>query len=266
MHRHTHRCGNRFQYFKWPLTIFEESLELRRESFPLDSKTKNTKYPIRALRYWWVLSAIDDELKNINSPVIADIGCDRAIFKRLLKPIPGANVIGMDLAENLEINKNDLKLANYDELVPCNLDIGIPLTDSSVDILVNLHVMEHLPRPEFTMAEFSRVLRPGGLLLLGFPVLPKLLAQIREKQFASQFAKGLRILGQHQQAFWPRRARRLVEGADLNIEFMLGTYFIRKRGAFWENAALWMRINQLWGTIFPTLSQELCIKARKPLR
>jgi SAM-dependent methyltransferase len=265
MNGQTDKRSSRFQYFKWPLTLFEESIELRKDSFPLDNKTKKTKYPIRVLRYWWVLSAIDEEVSNFKAPVIADIGCDRAIFGRLLKPVPDAKFIGMDLAGSLEFNKDDLKLANYNELMPCDLDVGVPLPDSSVDILINLHVMEHLPRPEFAITEFFRILRPGGVLLLGFPVLPKYLAKIREKQFASQFAKGTRIKGQHQHAFWPSRARSLVEDAGFSIEFMLGTYFIRKRGAFGENYALWMRINQLWGSLFPSLSQELCIKVRKPL-
>lgn len=255
---------NLFQYFRWPLTLFEESQELRKESFPLDTKTKATKYPIRALRYWWVLSAINDEMKSLDHPpVIADIGCDRAIFKRLLPKEGIDQVIGMDLEEKLVENKDDLELAGYDELKACNLDEGIPLPDASVDIVINLHVMEHLPRPEFAIKELARVLRPGGLMLLGFPVLPKQFAHIREKQFASQFKKGTRVLGQHQHAFWPSRARKLVEDAGLKVEFMLGTYLLRKRGAFWENSATWMRINQLWGSLFPSLSQELCLKLRK---
>jgi SAM-dependent methyltransferase len=257
---------NRFQYFKWPLTLFEESIELRKDSFPLDAKTKKTKYPIRVLRYWWAISAINDELKRMESPpVIADIGCDRAIFKRLLPAIEGARIIGMDLEKNLNINKRDVELASYSEVLACDLDRGIPLPSSSIDIVVNLHVLEHLPRPEFAVREFERILRPGGLLLLGFPVLPKLFAQIREKQFANQFQKGTRVKGQHQHSFWPSRARRLVEEAGLEVEFILGSHFIRKRGAPWENFAIWVRINQIWGTLFPSLSQELCLKARKPL-
>ena len=199
-----------------------------------------------------------------SSFVIADIGCDRAIFKRLLPTPGGGYFVGMDLKRSLEINKEDLKLAQYDDLIACNLNEGIPLPDSSVNILVNLHVMEHLIRPESTIKEFSRVLRPGGLMLLGFPVLPKHFARIREKQFAKQFKAGTRVLGQHQHAFCLDRVRRFVDAAGLNIEFMLGTYFIRKRGAFWENSALWMRANQLWGTLFPALSHELCLKLRKP--
>jgi SAM-dependent methyltransferase len=256
----------RLQYFQWPLSLFEESVELRKESFPLDKKTKNTKYPIRVLRYWWVISAINDELKKLKSPyVIADIGCDRAILKRLLSKPEDGYMIGMDLKRSLDINREDLKLARYDDLIGCNLNEGIPLSDSSVDILINLHVMEHLIKPEFTIQEFSRVLRPGGLMLIGFPVLPKTFARIRERQFAKQFKAGTRVLGQHQHAFWPDRVRQFVKAAGLDIEFMLGTYFMRKRGAFWENSALWMRANQLWGTLFPSLSHELCLKLRKPL-
>ena len=256
---------NRLQFFRWPLDLFEKSKELRKESIPLDTKTKKTKYPIRALRYWWVLCAIEEYVEEFGEPkVLADIGCDRAIFKRLLPDFEGGKVLGLDLEANLEKNKEDLKLAAYDELVPCNLDEGIPLPDDSVDIVINLHVMEHLPRPEFSIKEIARILRPGGMLLLGFPVLPKPLAHIREKQFASQFAKGTRVLGQHQHAFWPSRAKKLVNDAGLEVDFMIGTYFIRKRGAFWENSAIWMRINQIWGTLFPSLSQELCIKVRKP--
>jgi SAM-dependent methyltransferase len=254
----------RFQYLKWNLNLFRNSLELRKNSFPLDCNTKDSKYPIRVLRYWWVISAIEDELKYIKSPVIADIGCDKAILKRLLPTIPGAKIIGMDLAEQLENNMKYIELAKYDKLIPCNLDVGIPLPDSSVDILVNLHVLEHLPRPKFAIAEFARILRPGGLLLLGFPVLPKFLSKIRQKKYDKQFANGTRVLGQHQHAFWPSKARLLVEKENLKIDFILGTYFIRKMGAFWENSAMWMRINQIWGSLFPSLGQELCIKAHKP--
>ena len=138
------------------------------------------------------------------------------------------------------------------------------MPDSSVDILVNSHVLEHLPRPEFAVSEFYRVLRPGGLLILGLPVRPKFIAKIREKQYASQLVEGTRILGEHQHSFWPDRVRQLVESSGFNIDFILGTYFIRKGGAFWENSALWMRINQLWGSLFPSLGQEICVKARKP--
>jgi SAM-dependent methyltransferase len=254
-----------FQYFRWPLTLFRENEALRSPDLPLDKKTKRTKYPVRVLRYWWILSVIEEELKaRGGSATIADIGCDRAILKQLFGQREGVRFLGMDMAERFETNKIDVERAAYDELVVGDLDNPIPLPDASVDIVVNSHVMEHLPRPDFTMGEIARILRPGGVLLLGFPVLPKFFAKIREKQFAKEIDAGDRLHWQHQNAFSLKSAKDLVQGAGLDLEFMLGTHLIRKRGAFWENSATLMRMNQLWGMMLPALGRELCVKARKP--
>ena len=44
-------------------------------------------------------------------------------------------------------------------------------TDGAFDILIVKHVVEHLVHPEQAIAEMSRVLRPGGLLMLATPNL-----------------------------------------------------------------------------------------------
>jgi SAM-dependent methyltransferase len=49
-------------------------------------------------------------------------------------------------------------------------DMG-PLEDSSFQIVIAKHVVEHLPEPEQALGEFSRLLAPGGLLLLATPNL-----------------------------------------------------------------------------------------------
>ncbi len=257
---------NRFQFFRWPLDMFEEPDGLRKDDFPLDPKSKSTKYPIRAIRYWWAVNAVLDELRStLKRPLIlSDAGIDRGIFKRLLPKTDDLYVIGMDLEPSLKFNAEELHTAHFNELKPCDLDQKLPLDDESVDISVCLHVLEHLPRPEFALSELNRILKPGGLMLLGFPVKPKFFAKIREKQFAKDFASYKRTLGRHQHSFWPSRTRKMIKDAGLELEFMAGSWFIRKRGAWWENSALWMRFNQLWGTLFPSLGQELCLKIRKP--
>jgi len=54
------------------------------------------------------------------------------------------------------------------EVVEGNL-AALPLTDASVDIVVNFQVIEHLwDQPQF-VRECGRVLRPGGLLLMSTP-------------------------------------------------------------------------------------------------
>jgi SAM-dependent methyltransferase len=258
------RINRRFTFLSWPLTIFDESEELRKPNFPLKEKAKKTRFPVRALWYWWAVCAIQEETRRLGrSPIIADAGCDLGTLKRFSLHIKGGHWIGMDLPTQLRSNQKDLELAGYDELLSCNLDFGIPLDESSVDIVVCLHVLEHLPRPEFTIGELARILRPGGLMLLGYPVLPRGLANLRGWQFSKQLENGKRKLGQHIQAFWPGRSRRLAEQAGMQVEFMVGSHLLRISGSPLENYAAWIRLNQLWGALFPSLGREICIQLRK---
>lgn len=261
------RISSRFKFLSWPLTVFDQSIELRKQDFPMKEEQKRTRFPIRALRYWWVTCAIHEEAKRFNrSMVIADIGCGNGALKRFSPNTKGDHWIGMDLQDNLHANQRDLALASYDELVPCNLDSKIPIDKAALDIVICLHVLEHLPRPEFAMGELSRILRPGGIMLLGYPILPKGLALLRQWQFSRQLKSGKRKPGGHIQAFWPRRSRRLAEQAGLDLEFMVGSHLYRKSGSLLENYSFWIRLNQLWAALFPSLGREICIQLRNCMK
>jgi SAM-dependent methyltransferase len=45
----------------------------------------------------------------------------------------------------------------------------IPYPDGSFDVVIANHVLEHIPEDRKALAEFARVLRPDGLLLLAVP-------------------------------------------------------------------------------------------------
>ncbi len=45
----------------------------------------------------------------------------------------------------------------------------LPLADNSVDTLITLEMLEHVPDPGAVVAELGRVLKPGGTLLLSVP-------------------------------------------------------------------------------------------------
>ena len=45
----------------------------------------------------------------------------------------------------------------------------LPLADDSVDTLISLEMLEHVPDPAAVLAELARVLKPGGTLLLSVP-------------------------------------------------------------------------------------------------
>jgi ubiquinone/menaquinone biosynthesis C-methylase UbiE len=47
----------------------------------------------------------------------------------------------------------------------------IPLTNSSVDVVIMSHVLEHLEQPHKALAEISRVLRNNGFLIIIVPMI-----------------------------------------------------------------------------------------------
>lgn len=50
----------------------------------------------------------------------------------------------------------------------------LPIADGSLDLVMALDVLEHLPDDELAAAEIFRVLRPGGVLIASVPVDPAL--------------------------------------------------------------------------------------------
>ena len=43
------------------------------------------------------------------------------------------------------------------------------MDDDSIDLVINLEVLEHLPEPVKAFHEFNRILKPGGIVLITCP-------------------------------------------------------------------------------------------------
>jgi SAM-dependent methyltransferase len=72
-------------------------------------------------------------------------------------------MIGIDVARaQLARNEATPYLAAGDAM-------HLPLASSSVDAAISWDVLEHLPRPEAALAELARVVRPGGVVVIGLP-------------------------------------------------------------------------------------------------
>ena len=253
---------SRFRLLKEPLTAITHNEEIRKSDFPFSELLKQTRYPVRALRYWWMHCVIEDEVKDKKETVtIVDVGCDTGIIKRFIPPVKNSRWIGLDIITT----RKGLEVAGYDEVKQCDFDEGLPLEDDSCDIVICSHVLEHLPRPEFTMGELARILKPGGMLLVGVPIAPKFIAKVRERKFIEELKTGKRQPWQHVRVFWIKRLHRLAEEKGLKVEFSVGTAMIRKKGSRLENYAAWIRFNQIWAAMFPALGQELCVQIRKPV-
>jgi SAM-dependent methyltransferase len=105
-------------------------------------------------------------------PVIADLGCSSGhLLDDLARQVPGAVLIGIDAVPD--------GLARAAALVPaailCHASVTeLPLPDSSVDGIVALNLLEHVPDDDLALREMARVLRPGGRAAIVIPRGPEL--------------------------------------------------------------------------------------------
>ncbi len=88
-----------------------------------------------------------------------DAGSGRSPYKELLRA-QGVRVLSIDV----EKRSDELDLIADVQDMPA-------VADGSVDLVLCTQVLEHVPRPWCAVAEFHRVLRPGGRVVLSVPHL-----------------------------------------------------------------------------------------------
>jgi len=252
----------RFPFLSYPLVSFRQLAQ----KIPLTAKTKLREhlqvadYSVRLLRYWWAGQALSRESKRLGRPLhVVDLGCERGWLKHFTPEGVVERWIGLDWNPQGEVTQ----LACYDEVHHANFDEPLPLPSGIADAVVSLHVFEHLPRPGSTLAEVSRLLKPGGIFLGGTPTMPDWLAKLRERYFRKQLREGKLPAGGHITVLSPKRWRSLATDVGLETEFVTGSHAFRRTGSPLENQRWWIRLNQFWGALFPSLGSEAYIMARR---
>jgi len=111
--------------------------------------------------YYWLISTI--------SPVWVDKSQKTFITENINKDKICLNVG----SGNSSVSKHcvNVDIFAYDNVhVVC--DIGdLPFEDDTVDIILNIGVLEHVPNPQQVINEIHRVLKPGGLVFTAFPFM-----------------------------------------------------------------------------------------------
>lgn len=89
---------------------------------------------------------------------------------------------------------------------------GLPVRDSSVDVLYSSHMLEHLDRIEVTgfLREAARILRPGGILRVAVPDIRKQVEQYTRVGDADLFIESTQLCVARPRSFGQRLSLLLV--------------------------------------------------------
>jgi predicted SAM-dependent methyltransferase len=102
-------------------------------------------------------------------------------LKKFIKEyVAGKDIIALNLGSgNKDLNENisNVDIFKYDNVDMTTDLLNSPIKDDSVDVIINVDVLEHVPFPEEAVSEFKRILRRRGgffavsRLYMGFMLL-----------------------------------------------------------------------------------------------
>ncbi len=239
--------------WNWDLSIFDAQLWVKK----FFAKLRATRYPIKLLRYWFMYNLIREEQIRLGRPLrVCEVGVDRGQMLRFMRHANFTN-FACWVAVDCQL-RPELSNSGYTRQIEANVDLPDFCLDDQYDVIVVLHLLEHLFEPEALVDRLSVALVPGGILVGGSPVTPKSLASYWQKRIrlsASKFG--------HVSVFSHQRVRQMANSSGLNLDFISGAFLLRKSGSFLENFKGWLRLNLFWGALFPALGGEIYWRMRK---
>lgn len=110
-------------------------------------------------RYQWAAQAV-------RGKSVLDAGCGVGYGCVMLERAGAAQVVGVDLSNEAVAEARSRSAAV--EFLQADIR-ALPFDDQAFDVVTCFEAIEHVTSPDAALDEFSRVLRPGGLLMLSSP-------------------------------------------------------------------------------------------------
>jgi 2-polyprenyl-3-methyl-5-hydroxy-6-metoxy-1,4-benzoquinol methylase len=203
---------------------------------------------------------------DLRGKVIADIGCGAGSF---LSHISGLAKSVVAIEPTLRYHAS-LKQRGY--AVYSYAEDASKISPEGVDVAVTFQVIEHVQNPQAFLTEISKILKPGGALVIATPNRDDILLKLMPEKFPEFFYRAA-----HRWYFDRESLNRCVELAGLKVESYryLQTYGI-------SNAMLWLKekkpnghlrlpgissiADQLWNSYLESTGQtdNIYMLARKP--
>ena len=228
------------------------------------AELSSCRYRLTLARYASIAEFLKRELAAAKRDLrLLDVACGQGRLI-LYGPFPGMKFYGTD------VSRSSLATAlerGYEDVVETNVGHPLPFPNHSFDVVVCSHILEHLIEPQRLVSEAYRMLRPGGLLVVGVPIclwwtrwlrihlLPLVVPSKRPEALAARFG--------HVQFFTLPALKQLL--GQFRFEDIRGFRFLSSgRHLPLEDWRWYYRINAAWGRMCPRFTSEVNVIARKP--
>jgi SAM-dependent methyltransferase len=139
----------------------------------LDKKVYEVEARIESTHWWYAVrrrlfSRFIRQISAQNRGTALDVGCGTGANLRILHSAGFKEIQGLDWSQdavNYCVAKN---LGPVKQGDICNL----PFADNSIDLILVTDVIEHIDDDHKAMSEISRVLKPGGRVIISVPAFP----------------------------------------------------------------------------------------------
>jgi ubiquinone/menaquinone biosynthesis C-methylase UbiE len=172
---------------------------------------------VQRLTYRPVQDAVVVALRAFRPRGVIDVGCGTGLLAtRLWRELDGASIVGCDFSHGMLMHAH----AHAEPVSFVQGDAQrLPFRDASADAIVSTEAFHWFPDKRRALAEFFRVLAPGGRLLVALVNTPNDVVR-------TAFRIGSRAIGQPFD--WPTRAemRELFEHAGFRVEAQRRVYRI----------------------------------------
>jgi SAM-dependent methyltransferase len=218
------------------------------------------KYELRQARYTEMIPALADHLRALGKNArVLDVGSGNGEAKIVLDSVArDAEWTGVEFArDRVEVCKR----LGYARIVDdVNLEQApLPLPDGAFDVVIASHILEHLENARAAFADWYRVLKPGGLMLIGVPMHLVVVSWIMRLRY--------RLFGrrpfQHCVFFSLPSLRRFLSGYE--VQRIWGFRVLSARRQLPLEDWRWFYRASMWiGRRFPNLTQEVNVLVKKP--
>lgn len=224
---------------------------------------RSVRYPFRMLRYWFAYEQLLAEEAHRRQDqrrlAVAEVGIDagqmlayaRETSRWQRRSPPWSRWDGIDCRRP----DAQLERVGYDRLVQLDIEDTAQMASqppAQYDVVVLLHVVEHLYEPRPALASLARWLKPGGILIGGCPVTP----EFARGWWQRRLRRTARPRG-HVSVMSPELLRCWAGELALRTELLSGAFFMRRKGFPLENARWWLKANLAFGSMFPGWPGEL---------